>query len=344
MKYFLIFVAMIAMVGQGFAQDDVYVTITNGDEVRQITMTQFNQELEAYENDVKVTNGAYTDDAGYLVVPLTKEQMDLQNLQMEQYKQEMESRESRGEGGDFSWSQQWGNDTFGAEAYVNISNGGTGTDLSYSGAAGVKGMIFGNEAKLVEISSNCSAGTGVHGGTAQASGHTTVIFLGQTIYDNDSPKFEKSWTTGDLTIFSYEQVFMVGPIPITLKATLTGRAGFSVALSGCIGGIMGAVRPDADADFAFSAAVGVGGVLSFGVEGELQLIRVEIPASAGVTLASLTSIRVRVKVEYSLKCLSGKVSLFVEIPFKKFKKTIAEWPPVIEYTGTWYDYDHTFEF
>lgn len=342
MKYFMILLALFAMVATAQEQP-TYYTITNDEtgEIRMVEVTQLTNEMTSYEESAKA-NGAYYDADGYLVIPLPPEEQELQRLQAAL---EAEREASREDGnGNYSWKQTWGNSTFGAEAYITIVNTGSKDTLTYSGAAGVKAMVFSKEFKVVELSSDCSADTGVgQGQSPTANGTTKVIFLNQVVYEKENPKLEYEWKKDDLTIFTFKKQFMVGPIPVYVSATFKGSYGVKFTAMASVGGIVGAVKPYGGIDFIFAAAAGISGVLSVGVEGELRLIYLEIRAAASITLSSLNSFLVRGRINADLKSLSGTVRVFVELLFKKFKITIATWNG-IEKSWTLWDYNKTFTF
>ncbi len=344
MRYLIILLALVALVGQGFSQEQAtYYTITDQEtgEIRMVSETDLNQEMDTFHQSA-LNNGAYYDEQGYLVIPLPKEEQELALMQEELNAQMME--ESRDGDGSFSWRQKWGNSTFGAEAYIEIVNGGSQESLSYSGAAGVKAMVFSKEFKIVELSSDCTADTGVgEGNSPTANGSTKVIFLNKVVYEKTNPKLEYEWKQDDLTIFQFKKQFMVGPVPVNVTAILKGMYGFKFTAMAAVGGIVASAKPYGGIDFAFEAAAGISGVLSVGVGGELRLIYLEIRAAASVTLSSLSSFLIRGRISADLQSLSGKVYVYVELLFKKWKLTIAEWKGIEKSWNLW-TYDKTFEF
>jgi len=345
MRYMIILLALVAFVGQGFSQEQqqpTYYTITNDEtgEIRIITETDLNQEMESYSQNA-INNGAYYDEEGYLVIPFDREEQELARLQEELNSQ---SQEPSREDGSFSWRQKWGNSTFGAEAYIEIVNAGSQESLSYSGAAGVKAMVFSKEFKIVELSSDCTADTGKgQGNTPTANGSTKVIFLNKVVYEKTNPKLEYEWKQDDLTIFQFKKQFMVGPVPVNVTAKLTGMYGFKFTAMAAVGAIIGSAKPYGGIDFAFEAAAGISGVLSVGVGGELRLIYLEIRAAASISLSGPTSFLIRGMITADLKSLSGKVYVYVELLFKKWKITIAEWSG-IEKTWELWNYSKNFTF
>ncbi|NUM34459.1 MAG: hypothetical protein HUU50_07935 [Candidatus Brocadiae bacterium] len=344
MRYLVILLALVSLVGQGFSQEQAtYYTITNHEtgEIRMVSETDLTQEIETF-NQSAVNNGAYYDEEGYLVIPWDSEERELARLQEELNKEQETVREDGN--ASHSWRQKWGNSTFGAEAYIEINNVGSKDTLSYSGAAGVKAMVFSKEFKIVELTSDCTADTGVgEGNSPTANGSTKVIFLNKVVYEKENPKLEYEWKEDDLTIFQFKKQFMVGPIPVNVTAILKGQYGFKFTAMAAVGGIVASAKPFGGIDFAFEAAAGISGVLSVGVGGELRLIYLEIRAAASITLSSLSSFLVRGRISADLKSLSGKVYVYVELLFKKWKLTIAEWKG-IEKSWTLWDYNRTFTF
>lgn len=320
MRYIVILLALFALVGQGFSQEQAtYYTITDNEtgEIRMVLEQDLAQEMENF-SQTALNNGAYYDAEGYLVIPFDSEEKEFARLQEELNNQMMETTSDGN--ASHSWRQKWGNNTFGAEAYIEIINAGSQETLSYSGAAGIKAMIFSKEFKIVELSSDCTADTGAgEGNSPSANGTTKVIFLDKVVYNETNPKLEYEWKQDDLTIFKFTKQFMVGPVPVNVSAILTGMYGFKFTAMAAVGGIVASAKPYGGIDFAFEAAAGISGVLSVGVGGQLRLIYLEIRAAASVTLSSLNSFLIRGRISADLQSLSGKVYVYVELLFKKIQ-------------------------
>jgi len=343
MKYVIILLALIALSGQGFSQqNEPYYTIKNPQtgETRIISHTHFLQEMNAFKESA-LENGAYYDKEGYLVIPSRKEKKEIASLQKNLSK-EMQS--STHEGQNCYWREQWGDNDFGAEAYIEIANDGTRDTFHYSGTAGVKGMIFSNELKILELTSDCTADTGAgEGNSPDTNGTTKVILFGKVVYSKTNPKLEYEYKQEDLTIFKYSQLFFVGPVPVTVSAGLSGGYGFKVNASACLGAVASVIKTFGEIDFYFSAEVGFHGVIGFGVEGNLRLIYLEILGKSSIYLASFESFMIEGKVDIDFRSLDGCVDVFVELLTGKYKINIAEWEGIVTSWPLWsYKRKHSF--
>ncbi|QSQ17931.1 hypothetical protein [Myxococcus landrumensis] len=133
------------------------------------------------------------------------------------------------------------------------------------------------------------------------------------------------------SFFSVSKTFMVGPVPLTVKASLTG--GVTMRVNGQVNPLLAAVTGTVGgfANVVASAAVNVA-IASFGVTGSLQLINASVAPQAsldwGLCMASW-----QLKAPLNLNALSGTLTGFVKIKLLFFNKTwnviIANWSGIV---------------
>ncbi|TQF14906.1 hypothetical protein FJV41_16505 [Myxococcus llanfairpwllgwyngyllgogerychwyrndrobwllllantysiliogogogochensis] len=160
------------------------------------------------------------------------------------------------------------------------------------------------------------------------SGTAALYVLGQevwstSLYATYSPP-PINWSR---TFFSASKTFMVGPVPITVKASLSG--GVKLAVQGLIGPTVARLSaiPGGWSNVAASASVDVI-IVAFGVEGSLALINATLPAS-GEVFWPVCTLDWKLKTDLDLNTLSGTLKAFARVRILFFKKTwwvtIAQW-------------------
>lgn len=169
----------------------------------------------------------------------------------------------------------------------------------------------------------------VHGQEGGANSGTAALYaMGSQIW---SANLYYTFTTTPInwsrTFFSVNKTFMVGPVPINVKASLSG--GVKMTVSGEVGPTVAKLSATAGGWSNVTASASVSIIIaSFGVEGNLTLINASMPAY-GELFWPYCTINWTLKSTLSLNTLSGNLSLFAKIKFLFFSKTwrvtIATW-------------------
>ncbi|CAM4358787.1 hypothetical protein [Corallococcus exiguus] len=139
--------------------------------------------------------------------------------------------------------------------------------------------------------------------------------------------------------------FMVWFIPVTVSGGLSVEVGIVASLGGAMGrdctrnlitlDLLGNIGPYASANGFVSLAIGIPG-LQIGVRGTLTLVRFELPLQGriGVALSSPTHptnpntlfLGLGTSLNFTLRSLDGRLSLFAELGFLKAEFPIVSWP------------------
>lgn len=136
--------------------------------------------------------------------------------------------------------------------------------------------------------------------------------------------YSRTVTLAERTLVQASSTFMLGPIPITVKAQAVGSLGMDLNLSAGTATASASVEPFAEVDGVFSAGVGVSTV-SVGIEGELMLARVGIPATATLTWNGGKSFSYDASLDLAISTLDGSVNLYAEGFGKRADWEITSW-------------------
>ncbi|HYH99729.1 hypothetical protein [Hyalangium sp.] len=234
-------------------------------------------------------------------------------------------------------TEKFGNTMFGAGYNVNTSvtatpaNGALAKKEEALAEGRIYGTAFNYERELVRGRAYvCGQQGGCNSGTA------ALYAMGSQIWSaNLAGSFAPAPINWSRTFFSVSKTFMVGPVPLTVRALLTG--GVRMGVSGQVNPALAAITAYAGgwANVVASAAVNVA-VASIGVVGSLSLINatVQAAASLGWTLCSPSW---SLKADLSLSALSGSLQAFAKVNFLFFKKTwnvtIASWSGISRYVN-----------
>ncbi|WP_375742123.1 hypothetical protein NR800_22535 [Corallococcus interemptor] len=141
--------------------------------------------------------------------------------------------------------------------------------------------------------------------------------------------------------------FMVWFIPVTVSGGLSVEVGIVASMGGALGrdctlnlitlDLLGNIGPYASANGFVSLAIGIPG-LQIGVRGTLTLVRFELPLQGriGVALSSPTHptnpntlfLSLGTSLNFTLRSLDGRLSLFAELGFLKGEFPIVSWPGI----------------
>ncbi|ATB35294.1 hypothetical protein CYFUS_000706 [Cystobacter fuscus] len=225
--------------------------------------------------------------------------------------------------------ERFGNSVFGAgyalNATVTADTATTNRDKKIDAVAEGKvfGTAFSYEKELVLGRANIS---GQQGG--DNSGTAALYALGQQIWSTSLyATYSPTPINWSRTFFSATKRFMVGPVPISVKASLAG--GVKLTVLGQIGPTVAKLSaiPGGWANVNASAAVDVV-ILAFGLEGALSLINASLPSS-GEVFWPICTLDWKLKSNLELNTLSGTLKLFAKLKILFIKKTwwvtIASW-------------------
>ncbi|MET0402623.1 MAG: hypothetical protein ABW123_09480 [Cystobacter sp.] len=225
--------------------------------------------------------------------------------------------------------ERFGNSVFGAGYSINASitadTATTNRDKKVDALAEGKvfGTAFSYEKDLVLARVNVS---GQQGG--DNSGKAALYAVGQELWStNLYATYSPAPIDWSRTFFSATKRFVVGPVPISVKASLAG--GVKLAVTGQIGPTVAKLSaiPGGWANVNASAAVDVI-ILAFGLEGALSLINATLPSS-GEIFWPVCSLDWKLKSNLDLNTLSGTLKLYAKLKILFIKKTwrvtIASW-------------------
>lgn len=229
-------------------------------------------------------------------------------------------------------TEKFGNSIFGAGYSINaVITAETATQSAEKKVQAVaEGKVFGTafstEKELVRGRANVS---GQQGG--DNSGTAALYLLGQEIWSSSlyatySPP-PIDWSR---TFFNASKRFMVGPVPVTVKASLAG--GVKLTVFGQIGPTVAklSATPGGWANATASASVDVI-VLACGIEGSVMLVNASLP-SQGELFWPVCTLDWKLKSDLNLNTLSGTLKAFAKVRILFFKKTwrvtIASWPGI----------------
>ena len=229
----------------------------------------------------------------------------------------------------YSRTESFGNSLFGAGYAINASI--TATDASGARAKQVDALAEGKVfATAFSTQKDIVLGrVQIHGEQGGSNTGTAALYtLGQQIWSaNLSYSFSPTPIDWSRTFFSVSKTFMVGPVPITVKASLAG--GVKLAVTGLVSPTVARVMatPAGWSNVTASASVNII-VASFGIEGSLTLINASMP-SYGELFWPLCDISWTLRSNLVLNTLSGNLDLYAKINFiffsKKWTLNIARW-------------------
>jgi hypothetical protein len=229
----------------------------------------------------------------------------------------------------YTRTEKFGNNIFGAGYYVNAyitataATGSTAKKVEALGEGRVFATSFNTEKEIVRGRAYIS---GQQGGSN--SGTATVYAMGQQIFTtNLYANFAPAPINWSRTFFTVSKTFMIGPVPLKVKASLSG--GVKLTVTGQVGPTVAKLdaAPGGWASVTGSASVNII-IASFGVSSTLTLVNATLP-STGELFWNYCTLDWKLKSDLNLTTLSGIVEAYVKVKFLFFKKTwkvkIANW-------------------
>lgn len=187
-----------------------------------------------------------------------------------------------------------------------------GLGLSVNGKAEADVTLFGKDFELFDIGASASAEP------SSASTNYGVYVLGAKIVGSTgAAALTQSVPIAERTLVTASSTFMLGPIPLTVKAQGVGSLGIDFSLAAGTSSITGTATPWAQIDGVFSAGLGVSG-LSAGIEGDLVLVKLSTPASANIAWQGGKTFGYDASLDLVINSLDGSISLYGEAgPYRK---------------------------
>jgi len=337
MKKWLILFAFLFVWFSAFAQEtteeeltpDTILYLENENGVQIMTADQVWQNLETQEADLQVTNGAYSVSEDEFVVPMSLADQQSLSAQgsMPVELGEFTPQTGREAGGTLekAYYNEWGiPSTFSAYIDALAKIYGDASTRTFTAHLYAGGYVFTKNFKAVEFDANMA------NNTDKPTASTSCKIFGYTLFDVKDVKLyiEKSWNKE----WSTTKRFMIGPIPVSVTATVGGTLGFraSITLSDDGFGIQGNVVPFLGTYGKAEAAIDIW-IAKVGVEGEIVLLNDTLIITGTVSFfPDVMSIDFNLRIDNKLEALSGKIDIFAAIRkpwggWKKYTYTLFKW-------------------
>ncbi len=247
-----------------------------------------------------------------------------------------------------SWSEDYGNDRFGAEISVSSAVSAGHIDiaaadyLSSSAELEASATLFGRtrtvalaRGEAVRSASGENGSTGAFNLTVQVMGVDVAVpsYGANSSATND-------WNR---TFFSKSETFMLGPIPLTVEGSIDGSIGIThdADAPAASFALETTVEPFCELDADVALGVGISGVVAAGVSGHLNVLDVSVPTTAAIEQAIYTAqgrtIDWSLESDVDVTTLSGSISLWVELLWERYSRRIANWSGNHDVFGLFYD-------
>lgn len=230
----------------------------------------------------------------------------------------------------FTRDEKFGNNIFGGGYYINAyikattATSTTPKKVEALGEGYVYGKAFNVEKEIVRGRAYIN---GQQGGSN--TGTAALYAMGQQIWSaNLSYSFAPTPINWSRTFFNVSKTFMIGPVPVTVKASLSG--GVRLTVTGEVSPTVARLNVNAGgfANVSASAAVNIV-IASFGVSSDVRLVNANLPSS-GELFWPFCTLDWKLKSDLQLNYLSGTLQGYAKVKLLFFKKTwnvvIASWP------------------
>jgi len=176
------------------------------------------------------------------------------------------------------------------------------------GDAGASVTLFGSSVTVLEANGYVENLNG-------PKDHFDLTVMGATVYEvSTTGVFNPSVSQ---EFFSADGQYMLGFIPVTMHADVTGTLGANVNIYGDSSALHAETTPYASLDLDGSVGVGVSGA-SAGVKGSLNLVRLSVPFNQSLTFATK---KYTSSASLDIGTLEGELKLYAELgPFEASKK------------------------
>ena len=122
-----------------------------------------------------------------------------------------------------------------------------------------------------------------------------------------------------------EAKFMAGPVPIYAEAGVFGAMGANLEATLTSAGVVLSATPFAGAEIEVGAGVG-NDLASVGIRGKLNLIEIEVPSEASVTLGNNGQVNYEMDTSLDIEALDGSIALVVKLVGEEIATlTLCSW-------------------
>lgn len=221
-----------------------------------------------------------------------------------------------------------GDDNFGAGYTATATVSGKRDGLSVDGSLTATASIFGNDQNLVKVVGDANAA--VVGRSANEN--IDVFVMGRNVFHHGRSTGTSDGTGVQLalnkdfsvTFFDGSKRFWVGPIPVHVKATAAGSAGFAFTSNIGVLAVDAQIKPTAKAFATASCSADIG-VAEAGVDGNVTLVDAAVPSSGQLTLTT-SGIDYQASSDLNLTYLAGRLNIFAKAFIgRKYEQKIADW-------------------
>jgi hypothetical protein len=247
-----------------------------------------------------------------------------------------------------SWSEDYGNDRFGAEIEVSSSvaaghiNIAAADYLSSSAELEATATLFGRTRTVALARGEAvRSAAGENGSTGAFT--LTVQVMGSDIAVPSYGANSSDTNAWNRTFFSKSETFMLGPIPLTVEGSVDGTIGVTHDADAPVSSFSldTTVEPFCELDADVALGVGITGVVAAGVSGHLNVLDVSVPTTASIEQAIYTAqgrtLDWSLDSDVDVTTLSGSISLWVELLWERYSRRIANWSGNHNVFGLFYD-------
>lgn len=295
---------------------DTKIVLKDGDYSRNLTGGDLWRELNQYKADKKITHGAYAEQSRgkkTFVIPMAPEVREKLRLQQEffdrtavtsQYAPASRASEQTLEIG---YNQTWG-DTSKFAAYVDALAKiyGSQSERAIHAHLNAGGYVFNYQVKALEFSMD------MRNNGNSPTAYTVLRIFGETKFSSTKTfVYNKIFFNGEI---GKSVQFFIGPVPVSVRGSIGGQAGFNANLGVAGNGLKGTATPGITSYGKADAGIDLWFVKA-GVEGHLDLLIDYLPISATVELLNQNGwvLDIGLKVENQLQALKGKIDVFVDV-------------------------------
>jgi hypothetical protein len=295
---------------------DTPIQLKSADGARDLTGGDMWRELNQYKAEKKVTNGAYeVKSRGFrseLVIPMLPAVRERLAQQQENFtKTAVTAVPVQTRGNDQTWeigyNQQWGDQgSFAAYIDALAKIYGSAESRAVHAHLYAGGYVFNQDVKAIEFTSDIQNTNGA------ANASTVLRIFGETKFSSNVTMLHtQQFFNGEI---GKTVEFFIGPVPVSVRGSIGGQAGFEAKLGLYGNGVRGSVTPSITVYGKADAGIDLWFVKA-GVEGQIDLLIDNLPIVATTELLTEGGLKLDMglKVENHLLALRGKIDVFVDV-------------------------------
>jgi len=279
---------------------DTIVSISDGNTVRIITAEELHNELEMYKKDVTISHGAYEREDGVFVIPMKPEVKAQLEEQLKDENEDFEELDSRGSIGK-NYYKSWGNaEYFAAYIDAGLTLNGNASTRSLDAHFYAGGTVFNRDVRVLSLDAN------LRNNSSSPYAAASVKIFNQTVWSqSQNLYYERDWSKS----WKVTQRFMVGPVPVSVTASIGGSIGFKIALGLTASdfGIEGKLIPRLSVRGTAEACVDAV-VAKAGVRGSLTFLNTTFTFTPSAKPKQLS-----LNIDAKVTALSGSIKVIAEI-------------------------------